>query len=158
MNAVVWTLLHTACNSETATQDKCTHRNHCKMNYKYAATSLHVDTHHRFKTMRAHAEDHTVVMTVSPSKLLLLVEFPLSLIHHLHVEDEPVKCHWNKPQLSQEEVETYENSNTQIKLLKEITSSAIKILTPLYQISTNSVQMLKVLVQQCSVLTLLWLV
>jgi len=63
------------------------------MNYKHAATSLHVDTHHRLNIMRAHTEDHTVIRTVSPSKLLLPAEFPLGLIHHLHVEDEPVKCH-----------------------------------------------------------------
>jgi len=63
------------------------------MNYKYVPTLMHVDTHHRLNTMRAHTEDHAVIVTVSPSKLLLPAEFPLSLIHHLHVEDEPVKCH-----------------------------------------------------------------
>jgi len=31
----------------------------------------------------------------------------------------------------QEKVEAYKNSNTQIKIFHEITSSAIKILTPL---------------------------
>lgn len=54
---------------------------------------MHVDTHHRFNTVRTHTEDNTVIMTVSLSKLLLPAEFPLSLIHHLHVEDEAVKCH-----------------------------------------------------------------
>ena len=79
--------------------------------------------------MHAHTEDYTVIMIVSPSKLLLPAEFPLSLIHHLHVEDEPEKCNWNKPQLWQEKVEAYKNSNKQVKMFQEITSSATEILT-----------------------------
>jgi hypothetical protein len=41
--------------------------------------------------MHAHAEDYTVVKTACSSKLLLQVEFPLILIHYLHLKkDEAV--------------------------------------------------------------------
>jgi hypothetical protein len=62
------------------------------MNHKYVAIVLHVDTHHRFNAMHANTEDYTVITIAGPSKLLLPAEFPLSLIHHLHDEDEPGKC------------------------------------------------------------------
>lgn len=60
---------------------------------------IEAHTHHSFRKMYAHTEDYTIIRVVSSSKLLLQMEFPLILVHHLRVDDEPVEQPINITQL-----------------------------------------------------------